>query len=55
MAKPLLKRHSDGKLYSRRPEIEATIDAALLLDVDAILDRADLRDRKSPPIFPLNV
>src|SRR5437879_3199639 len=52
MAKPLLKRHSDGKLYTRRLEIEAAIDAALLLDVDAILDRADLRDRRSPAYLP---
>lgn len=52
MAKPLLKRRLDGKVYIRRPDIEATINAALLLDINVILDRADIRDRKSPAYLP---
>jgi hypothetical protein len=48
MAQPLTKtKGDDGTLYTRFPEIEAAIEAALGQDLDRLSRRAAIRDRKS--------
>lgn len=47
MARPLDKTKPDGAPYTRFPEIEAAIDAALGQDLETLSDRAQLRDRKA--------
>jgi DNA-directed RNA polymerase specialized sigma24 family protein len=51
MAQPLTKT-KDGTLYTRFPEIEAAVDAALGHDLDRLTSRAIIRDRKSPEYLP---
>jgi hypothetical protein len=53
MAQPLTKtKEDDGTLYTRFPETEAAIEAALGHDLDRLSRRATIRDRKSPDYLP---
>jgi DNA-directed RNA polymerase specialized sigma24 family protein len=52
MARPLNKTKTDGARYTRLPEIEAAIDAALGQDLEIVCDRARLRDRKAENYLP---
>jgi len=51
MARPLEKT-TNGKLYTRPPEIEAATDAALTQDLDTQLRRALIRDTHDPEYLP---
>lgn len=55
MAHHLRKRRLDGTLYTRPSEIEAAIDEALRLDVQARIARAELLDRKAAEFLPKEV
>ena len=52
MARPLNKTKPDGAPYTRPPEIEAAIDAALGQDLEIVCDRARLRDRQAGTYLP---
>ena len=53
MAQPLTKKkEDDGTLYTRFPEIEAAIEAALGHDLDRLCRRATIRDQKSSDYLP---
>jgi hypothetical protein len=52
MARPLNKTKLDGAPYTRQPEIEAAIDAALGQDLEIVCDRARLPDRKASDYLP---
>jgi hypothetical protein len=53
MAQPLTKiKEDDGTLYTRFPEIEVAVEAALGHDLDRLGSRATIRDRKSPDYLP---
>lgn len=53
MANPLTKKTQNGLLYVRPANIEVAIDAASLLDLDALADRARIANRQSPLFLPL--
>ncbi len=46
MARPLEKTRRDGTRYTRFPEVEAAIDAAIGQDLQTLLHRARIRDSK---------
>ena len=52
MIRPLTKRRGSGDRYTRPPNIEAVIDAALALDWPALHQRTFVRDRRSPDYLP---
>ena len=52
MVRPLTKRTGSGDRYTRPPNIEAVIDAALALDWPALHQRTCVRDRRSPDYLP---
>jgi hypothetical protein len=52
MVRPLTKRTGSGNRYTRPPNIEAVIDAALALDWPALHQRTCVRDRRSPDYLP---
>ena len=47
MVQPLTKRRSNGELYTRRPSVEAQIDAALKLDLATLRRRLEIVDRQA--------
>jgi hypothetical protein len=53
MANPLTKKTQNGLLYARPANIEAAIDEASLLDLDALTDRAQIANRQSSLFLPL--
>jgi hypothetical protein len=52
MARPLTKYTRNGDRYTRPPNIEAVIDAALALDWPALHQRTLVRDRRSTDYLP---
>lgn len=53
MARPLNNIKGTGEFYIRPAEIEASIDEALTQDLEAILQRANIRSPKKPGYMPL--
>jgi hypothetical protein len=52
MVRPLTKHTRHGDRYTRPPDIEAVIDAALALDWPALYQRTFVRDRRSTDYLP---
>jgi hypothetical protein len=52
MANPLTKKTQDGQLYTRPANIDAAINAASVLDLDELSDRAQIANRDSPRFCP---
>src|SRR5262249_37204681 len=52
MARPLEKTKTNGKLYTRPPEIEAATDVALAQNLATQRRRALIRDRHDPEYLP---
>lgn len=53
MARPLNKMSEEGGFYTRRPEIESCIDAALTQSLDTVLRRAAIRNVSDPDYMPM--
>jgi DNA-directed RNA polymerase specialized sigma24 family protein len=49
--KPLSRHNKAGGFYSRTPEVEVQIKAALEMDLPALLERAQVRNHTSPNFF----
>lgn len=53
MARPLNKKMDEGGFYTRRPEIEACIDEALVQSPERVLRRAAIRNVRDPDYMPM--
>lgn len=53
MARPLNKKMDAGGFYTRRPEIEAGIDEALMQSAETVLRRAAIRNVRDPEYMPM--
>jgi len=53
MVQPLTKRTTSGELYTRPPEIESAIKAALALERSELLRRARIPDERAAHFLPL--
>lgn len=53
MARPLNKVKEERGFYTRRPEIESSIDDALTQDLETIVRRANIRNQRDPDYMPM--